>query len=76
MAVRNPDISRVRLYVPTAFSPLPLVRLNHLNIVITCAVAPNGRRYAAETTSTLRGSAFGQAFDERTVQRARNLSTP
>ena len=70
----DPDISRVRLYVPEAFSPLPLVRLDHLNIIITCAVAPNGRRYAAETVTTMRGSALGQAFDERTVQRARNLS--
>lgn len=70
----TPDISRVRLYVPSSFSPLPLVRLDHLNIVITCAVAPNGRRYAAETITTMRGSALGQDFDERSVQRARNLS--
>jgi hypothetical protein len=70
----DPDISRVRLYVPEAFSPLPLVRLDHLNINITCAAAPNGRRYAAETVTTMRGSALGRAFDERTVQRARNLS--
>jgi hypothetical protein len=69
-----PDITRVRLYVPEAFSPFPLVRLESLNIVITCQAAPNGRRYAAETTTAIRGSAFGQTFDERSVQRARNLS--
>lgn len=72
----SPDITRVRLYVPEAFSPMPLVQLDALNIVIICQAAPNGRRYAAETTSSLRGSAFGQAFDERSVQRARNLSAP
>jgi hypothetical protein len=69
-----PDITRVRLYVPEAFSPFPLVRLESLNIVITCQAAPNGRRYAAETTTAIRGGAFGQTFDERSVQRARNLS--
>lgn len=70
----TPDIARVRLYVPESFSPMPLVRLDAMNVVITCQTAPNGRRYAAETTTTMRGSAFGQAFDERSVQRARNLS--
>lgn len=69
----NPDIVRLRLYVPTAFSPMPLVRLERLNVTIICAAAPNGRRYAAETTSEVRGAAFGQAFDERSVQRASNL---
>lgn len=70
----SPDISRVRLYIPAGFSPMPLVRVDHLNIVITCAAAPNGRRYAAETVTEMRGSAFGQAFDERNIQRARNLT--
>ena len=70
----TPDIARVRLFVPEGFSPAPLVRLDSLNVVITCQTAPNGRRYAAETTTVMRGSAFGQAFYERSVQRARNLS--
>lgn len=74
MLKATPDIARVRLYVPESFSPMPLVRLDSLNIVITCQAAPNGRRYAAETSTHLQGSAFGQAFDERSVQRARNLS--
>ena len=69
----TPDITRVRLYTPAAFNPMPLVRLDSLSVTITCQTAPNGRRYAAETTSHMRGSAFGQAFDERSVQRARNL---
>lgn len=68
------DITHVRLYTPEAFTPFPLVRVDSADIVITCANAPNGRRYAAETTTALRGSAFGQDFDERSVQRARNLS--
>lgn len=70
----TPDITRVRLFVPESFSPVPLVRLDSLNVVITCQAAPNGRRFASETITSIRGSAFGQAFDERSVQRARNLS--
>lgn len=69
-----PDVTRVRIYVPAPFSPMPLVRVEQFDSVIQCAVAPNGRRYASETTSHARGSAFGQAFNERSVQRARNLS--
>lgn len=72
----TPDITRFRLYTPEAFSPMPLVRLDSLNVVITCQAAPNGRRYAAETTSHIRGSAFGQDFNERSVQRAQNLTAP
>ncbi|HET9231633.1 MAG TPA: hypothetical protein VFO00_10125 [Vitreimonas sp.] len=72
----TPDITRVRVYTPRAFEPMPLVRVNELNIVITCQAAPNGRRFAAETVTTIRGSALGQAFNERSVQRARNLAAP
>lgn len=68
------DVTRVRLYTPEAFSPFPLTRVDRANIVITCAAAPNGRRFATETVSEFRGSALGQAFDERSVQRQRNLS--
>jgi hypothetical protein len=68
------DVTRVRLYTPEGFSPFPLVRVDNANIVITCATAPNGRRFASETVSTFRGSALGQEFDERSVQRQRNLS--
>jgi hypothetical protein len=68
------DVTRVRLFTPEAFSPFPLVRVDRANIVIACAAAPNGRRFAAETVSEFRGSALGQAFDERSVQRQRNLS--
>jgi hypothetical protein len=70
-----PDISRLRLYVPEAFSPMLMVRLDQFNMLITCQTAPNGRHYAADVTVDVRGSAFGQDFNERTVQRARNLSS-
>ncbi len=70
----EPDVTRVRLYAPQGFSPMPLVRVDRINVVIACQVAPNGRRYAAETVTEVSGSALGQAFDERSVQRARNLS--
>lgn len=72
----TPDITRVRLYAPAAFSPFPLVSIAHLNVVIDCASAPNGRRYAAETTTELSGGAFGQNFEQRSVQRQRNLAAP
>lgn len=71
-----PDIARIRLYTPQGFSPLPLVRVDQVNVAITCQTAPNGRRYAAETVTDIRGTAFGQAFNERNVQRARNLAAP
>lgn len=70
----TPDITRVRLFIPEAFSPMPLVRVDAFNAVITCRAAPNGRHFAAETNTHLRGIAFGQAFNERSIQRARNLS--
>jgi hypothetical protein len=72
----TPDISRVRLYAPAPFSPLPLTRVDELDVVMSCQTAPNGRRYAAETVTTLRGAALGQAFSERSVQRAHNLAAP
>lgn len=70
----NPDITHVRIYVPQAFSPMPLVNIERFNVSVTCTTAPNGRHYASETVSEVRGTAFGQALNERTVQRARNLS--
>lgn len=69
----NPDIARMRIYMPEGFSPMPLVRLDHFNMTISCQTAPNGRRYASEAVTEMRGSAFGQDFSERTVQRSRNL---
>lgn len=69
----NPDISYIRVFTPAPFSPLPLVRVDRVNVAITCQTAPNGRRYAAETVSDVSGSAFGRDFNERSVQRAHNL---
>lgn len=72
----EPDITRVRIFAPDAFTPMPLVRVDRIDIVIACAEAPNGRRYAATTRSHVRGSAFGQDFNEHSVQRAANLRAP
>ncbi len=72
----SPDISRVRIFAPQSFEPAPFVRVDEINIVVACQTAPNGRRYAAETVSTVRGSALGQDFNERSVQRAHNLAAP
>ncbi|MGH6951056.1 MAG: hypothetical protein ACREH4_09295 [Vitreimonas sp.] len=70
----NPDISYIRVFTPAPFSPLPLVRVDRVNVAITCQTAPNGRRFAAETVSDVSGSAFGQDFSERSVQSTRNLA--
>lgn len=70
------DITRVRIYAPAAFDPMPLVRLERFDLTIACASAPNGRRYAAETITQMQGRAFGQNFGDRTIQRAANLSAP
>jgi hypothetical protein len=69
----EPDVSRIRLYTPQSFSPVPLVRIERMQVAIACRPAPNGRRYAAEVVTDVQGSAFGTTFEERSVQRAHNL---
>ncbi|HYD73907.1 MAG TPA: hypothetical protein VEF55_12280 [Candidatus Binatia bacterium] len=51
------------------------MRVEELNIVITCLTAPNGRRFAAETVTTLRGSALGRRSTSA-ARIARNLAAP
>jgi hypothetical protein len=68
------DITRIHIYAPAPFSPMLLARVEQLDIVITCATAPNGRRYAAEAVTQVRGNALGQAFNERSVRRMLNLA--
>ncbi|MBL8537617.1 MAG: hypothetical protein JNM59_09480 [Hyphomonadaceae bacterium] len=70
----DPDISRFRIFLPRAFSPAPLVTIERFDVRVSCAAAPNGRQYAAETISDVRGSAFGSAINEQSVQRAHNLN--
>lgn len=73
MTKGTPDITSMRIYIPEAFSPAPLVEVRRVNVTIACHVAPNGRRFAGETVSDVSVSAFGQNINQRTVQRARNL---
>lgn len=70
----NPDIARIHIFAPARFSPALLVNITRMDIVITCANAPNNRRYAAETITEIAGSALGQAFSERSVQRTHDLA--
>ena len=72
----GPDIAAIRFFAPQPFSPIPLTRLEALDTIVRCEVAPNGRRYAAETVITMRGSALGQNFNERSVTRTTNLRPP
>ena len=69
-----PDITRIHIFAPQPFSPAPLARVEVYVLTTTCALAPNGRRYASESVHQSRGSAFGRAFDTRTVRRTRNLA--
>lgn len=70
----NPDIARIHLFAPAPFSPALLVNLTRMDIAITCATAPNNRRYASETITEIAGSALGEAFSERSVQRTHDLA--
>jgi len=69
-----PDVSSVHIFLAAPFDPLPLVHISSFDIAVTCAVAPNGRRYAAQTVAVTTGGAFGQNINERNVQRVTNLS--
>ncbi|MFZ2030736.1 MAG: hypothetical protein WAU68_10540 [Vitreimonas sp.] len=70
----SPDIAHIHIYAPAPFSPALLVNLTRIDIAITCAPAPNNRRFAAETVTEIAGSALGQAFSERSVQRTHDLA--
>ena len=76
LSKQEPDITRIRIFVPQAFSPLPLVNIERFNMTITCATAPNGRHYVGEAVSEVRGAAFGARIDERAVQRTHNVTSP
>ncbi len=62
------DVAEVRIYAPAMFR-LAIARIDQFDMRIRCDAAPNGRRYSAETATRVRGSALGQAFDERSTQR-------
>jgi len=70
----NPDIARIHLYAPAPFSAGLLVNLTRIDIVISCEAAPNARRYASQAITEIAGSALGQAFHERTMQRTHDLA--
>jgi hypothetical protein len=70
----NPDIVRIHIFAPAPFSPALLVNIMRMDVVITCANAPNNRRYAAESVTEIAGSALGQAFNERSIQRTHDLA--
>jgi hypothetical protein len=70
----NPDIARIHIFAPAPFSPALLVNITRMDIVITCANAPNNRRYAAETVTEIAGAALGHTFSERSMQRTHDLA--
>jgi hypothetical protein len=68
------DIVRIHIFAPRPFSPAILVNVTRMDMVISCAAAPNHRRFASEAVTEIAGSALGQAFNERTVQRTHDLA--
>lgn len=66
------DISSIRIRAPQAFRA-SIARVDAFDMTITCAAAPNGRRYGAQTVSLIRGSALTRQFDVRTTQRVTAL---
>jgi hypothetical protein len=70
----NPDIAAIHIFTAAGFDPMLFVHIDRVDIAISCATAPNGRRYAAQTISQTFGNAFGQAINDRNVQHVVNLS--
>lgn len=66
------DVTAIRIRSAGPFHA-SVARVDRFTMDVRCDVAPNGRRYGAETVTHIAGSAFGQAFDERSVQRVSNL---
>jgi hypothetical protein len=72
----NPDITAIHIFTPAAFDPVPFVHIASLDVAVVCAIAPNRRRYAAQSVSQTTGSAFGQTINEHNVERVDNLKPP
>ena len=56
-----PDVTRVRIYVPAPFSPMPLVRVEQFDSVIQCAVACDDDQVCLEECFT-NGAGQGPAL--------------
>jgi hypothetical protein len=72
----NPDVLGIRISAPRPFSPMLMTNVTRVDVAIVCALAPNGRRYAAQTTTRVSGSALGQNFDQINVQRVTSVAPP
>lgn len=70
---QDPDVVQFRIYATRPISPMVMVRLEHLDFLVHCAVAPNGRRYAGEISTGVSGTAFGRQIERRSVQHTTNL---
>jgi len=66
------DVTTIRIRSSAPFHA-SVARVDSFSMTIRCEPAPNGRRYGAETVTHIAGSALGQAFNERSVQRVSNL---
>lgn len=73
VAKQAPDVTQMSMTLTQPFSPAPLVHVDRFDLSIRCAPAPNGRRYAAETTTDIKGTMLGRAIDRHSVQRTSGL---
>jgi hypothetical protein len=71
---RARDVTSLRLESTEPFDAIPLVRVEHMTLSVTCALAPNGRRYGLETASRVQVNAFGHPMDQAWTRRATNLA--
>ncbi len=67
------DISNIRIFSPRPFSQMLGTSVELWSNITTCAVAPNGRRYASEVESNVRWSMFGRAGGSHVVRRTDHL---
>jgi hypothetical protein len=72
VARESRDVTAIRIRAAAPFHA-SVARVDAFTMNVRCDLAPNGRRYGAETVTHIAGSAFGQAFNERSVQRVSNL---
>lgn len=72
VARESRDVTAIRIRSAAPFHA-SVARIDTFTMNIRCDPAPNGRRYGAETITHISGSALGQNFNERSVQRVSNL---
>jgi len=66
-------VKRFTAHLREPWKPAVIARLDSMNMVAECALAPNGRAYLVRSTTTVSGSALGSDFDSEFTQTISNL---